>query len=263
MRLSDVLSKPLSEEYVEVENFLGFKRLPKGKQRKIDVGRIGLPFFCKRCNGIQTFCSSDWLYCIGVNDRRISIDAALKCSRCEESTAEVWYLIVSNGDILSLVPKVRILKRSEKLADTVAYAEPDNTFDELFEKAHKAYFEGLGAGAIIYLRKIFEQITVQSASASGIELQTPKGKRKPFQALLQEVDKQKSIIPKEFSANGYKLYKELSEVIHGNSDEETSLKKYNSLRRLVVGILDNIRNNDEMTAALRELGWMHNEVMHE
>lgn len=263
MRLSDVLSKPLSEEYVEVENFLGFKRLPKGAQRKIEAGKIGLPFYCKHCNAIQTFCSNDLLYCLGVNDKKISIDAALKCSRCDLSTVEVWYLVISDGDILSLVPKVRILKRSEKLAESVAYVENYNTYSELLEQAHKAYFEGLGAGAIIYLRKIFEQITVKSALASGIELKTSKGHRKAFQVLLQEVDKQKSIIPKEFSANGYMLYQELSKVLHGDFDEKTSLKKYAPLRRLVIGVLDNIKNNDEMMTAISKLGWKTNEVIHE
>lgn len=254
MRLSDVLSNPLTEEYLEVENFLGSKPLAKGYQRKINVGKIGLPFFCKRCNAITTFCSGELLYCIGVNDRKISIDAALKCSRCSDSTVEVWYLIVSEGDILSQAPKVRILKRCEKLSDTVTHDEAIDNFTELLEKAHKAYCEGLGAGSLLYLRLIFERITAKTAMASGIATKADK-KRKKFRDLLQEVDKKNAIIPKEFSANGYKLYSELSEVLHGNCDEDEGLRKYNALRRLVKGILDNVKNNREMMTAIVTLGW--------
>ena len=70
------------------------------------------------------------------------------------------------------------------------------------------------------------------------------------------------IIPKEFSETGYRLFSELSEVVHGNSDEETSLKKYSALKRLVIGILDNVKNNEtliknseEILQKIRELGW--------
>lgn len=61
---------------------------------------------------------------------------------------------------------------------------------------------------------------------------------------------------------GYTLFGELSDVVHGKSDEETSLKKYDALRRLVVGILDNVKNNEtliknskEILQKIHELGW--------
>lgn len=74
----------------------------------------------------------------------------------------------------------------------------------------------------------------------------------------------KSVI--SFQKNSQKrdigLFSELSEVVHGNSDEETSLKKYSALKRLVIGILDNVKNNEtliknseEILQKIRELGW--------
>ena len=108
---------------------------------------------------------------------------------------------------------------------------------------------------MIYLRKIFEMTTSQAAAATGIATKAPNGRRKPFKVLLEEVDKTCHIIPPEFSSNGYTLFAELSEVIHGDSDEFEALRKYKSCQRLVFGIVDNIRNNQEMAQAIASLGW--------
>jgi hypothetical protein len=108
---------------------------------------------------------------------------------------------------------------------------------------------------MIYLRKIFELITMQTAEAMGVSTQRENGKRKDFRSLLQEVDSQSRIIPVEFSENGYTLFSELSEVIHGDSDETGALAKYDPCRRLVLGIVSNIRNRDELARAIESLGW--------
>ena len=127
-------------------------------------------------------------------------------------------------------------------------------------KAQRAYRDELGAGAIVYLRKILERITEQVAEAAIITTRKQNGNRRPFNQLLEEVDSKCSIIPKEFSANGYKLFSELSEVVHGDSDERMGLEKYISLQRLVVGILENVRKNKEIMDAIGFLGWNDEEV---
>ena len=82
------------------------------------------------------------------------------------------------------------------------------------------------------------------------------GKHRPFKEILVKVDKECSIIPKEFSENGYKLFSELSEIVHSNGDDELlGLKRYDALQRLVIGVLDNVKNNNEMMAAIGNLGW--------
>ena len=126
-------------------------------------------------------------------------------------------------------------------------------------KADQAYYDQLGAGALVYLRKLYEMVTVDVAKDNSIQYQGKNGKKLNFRELLKRVDDKCSIIPQEFSANGYQLFSELSEIVHSSStDEEIGMKKYTSLRRLIVGILDNIddkRKREELTAATKELSW--------
>ena len=255
MRLSDVLSKPLSDRYDQVEGFLNNRKVGFSNQRKIQIGKVALNYFCKCCNDDRTFCSSEVLYCVGISNQIISIDCALKCPRCN-STVQTWFLVECEEEICSDNPKVRILKRSEKLSDMVLLSrEIYGDFSELLEKAQRAYRDGLGAGAIVYLRKVFEQVTEQTADVAGISKYTKKENRKTFRSLLDEVEAKQAIIPKEFSANGYRLFGELSDVVHGNYDELKGLEKYESLYRLVKGVVENVKNNKELIAAIGILGW--------
>lgn len=255
MRLSEVLSRPPTHEFQQVEGFLSTP-LKSGKQRKISVGAVWLTYHCENCHTDISFLSDDQLYCIGIHEHLVSIDCALKCPRCKQ-TLPVWFLVESHQPIHSVSPNVRILKRTEKFSDKVstssgAYEE----FSQLFDKADRAYYDERGAGAVIYLRKIYETVTIRTADAVGIEYQKYSGGNpKNFSNLLQMVDKQCHIIPAEFSSNGYQLFRELSSVVHGNSDEEECLKKYEPLRRLVIGILDNIKQKEELHQAVRALGW--------
>ena len=76
-------------------------------------------------------------------------------------------------------PEVRILKRSAKFSEQVQpnpYTYGD--FSELLDKAERAYREELGAGSVIYLRKVYEQIAVQAADAASINRLDPAGNRK-------------------------------------------------------------------------------------
>ena len=249
MRLSDVLSKQISDEFQQVEVFLGNQKLGFGKQKKINVGIVGLNFYCKECCDDRTFCSSKDLFCVGVNDHMVSIDCVLKCSRCG-STVQTWYLIESENLIYNIAPNVRILKRSEKLPDCVSPSKDRyGEYSELLEKAERAYRDELCAGAIVYLRKILENITTQTAKIANIDLKTPKGGRKAFKVLLKEVDEKCSIIPAEFSTEGYKLFGELSDVLHGSYDEKSGLKKYQALHRLVVGVIEKAKNHPELMSA--------------
>ena len=163
----------------------------------------------------------------------------------------------SSNEIHNSNPKVRLLNRTEKFISSVQNAK--NTygdFAELLGKAECAYRNELGAGAIIYLRKIYEKITKEAAQAAGIATLNTKNKRKTFKELLEEVDEQKHIIPAEFSNNGYQLFSELSEVAHGdNVCEEDALLKYAPFRRLVIGIIEKVKNDTELAEIKNKLGW--------
>lgn len=137
-------------------------------------------------------------------------------------------------------------------------ADLSGDFDELLERARFAYQARLGAGAMIYLRKIFEAITVQVADIAGIETKKPNGRPKSFAPLLKEVDAEHHIIPPAFSSDGYLLFSELSEMVHGHSSEEEALAKYRPCESLVRGIIHNVASDLEMRQAIDELGWTLN-----
>lgn len=263
MRLSDVLSKEPNLEFQQVDGFLK-KKLACGGQQRLDVGVVCRAFYCKNCGSDLTFSMGDRakIACIGVTNYLVSIDCVLKCPRCA-TTVPIWYLVESRNEVTDTTVWVRILKRTEKLPENVSISHGAyGKYTEYLDKADRAFSDGLGAGAIVYLREIMEGITYQVAQNENINLIGQKGKRRPFKQSLEEVDKKCHIIPKEFSEKGYRLFSELSEVVHGNSDEETSLKKYSALKRLVIGILDNVKNNEtliknseEILQKIRELGW--------
>ena len=69
------------------------------------------------------------------------------------------------------------------------------------------------------------------------------------------MDNKWNIIPKQFSENRYTLFEELSNVVHGEYDEEIALQKYTSLRRLINGVIDNVISNQEFATEIENLGW--------
>ena len=261
MRLSEVLSNPITAQFEQVDGFLNNTRLKTGKQKKIDIGAVFLTFYCKNCNANITFLSGEELHCIGINDHLVSIDCAVSCSRWGQ-TVPIWFLVESRNEIYSRVPEVRILKRTEKLSDKVLLGtERYGEYSLWLEKADRAYHDELGAGAIVYLRQILETATIQVAQREGIEILKGNGKRKPFKEILESVEAAVHIIPHEFSADGYRLFGELSGIVHGENDEALGIKKYDALRRLVVGVLDKVRDTQELTEAITALGWRAEETV--
>lgn len=220
------------------------------------IGKVALTYFCAKCDSDLSFVSNEDIFGIGVNNKQISVDCVLTCPRCGNQLP-VWFLVESANEIHNIYPEVRVLKRTEKFNPTVQNAKNIyGNFAELLGKAECAYRNELGAGAIIYLRKIYEKIINETAQAAGIATINSEGKRKSFKKLLEEVDEQKHIIPVEFSNNGYQLFSELSEVAHGdNVCEEDALLKYEPFRRLVIGIIEKVKNDTELAEIKNKLGW--------
>lgn len=255
MRLSDVLSRSPKSEFIQVEAFLVGKKGIVGQQIQLAVGEVMLNYYCLSCGDVRTFRSKGKLFCVFVNKKIISIDCVMTCG-CG-ANVQVWFLVECEKDICALSPKIRILKRSEKLSEDVRHqSERYGEFSPLLNDAEHAFREGLGAGAIVYLRKAFERITVQTANAIGLDYDKYEGGNpKNFRKLLEKVDEQSSIIPKEFSRNSYQLFRELSGVVHGEYNEDKGLEKFEALHRLVVGILENVLNSIELKSAIKSLGW--------
>lgn len=282
MRLSSILSDN-SSSFTMVESFIDKEKytdcadeetedvvaIASGDFIEIQIGKVNLPFFSTNCNDNVLFTSSQKMHCLVVNNQLISIDCVLKCSDCgsnekcrECSTLiQAWFLIEAD-DIFASTPTVHVLKHNFRLPEHIKLPiETEDTFSELLGKAEIAYKEKLGAGSIIYLRSAFEKITHQVGVDAGIEIYKPNGKSKPFDQVLRVVDAQCSIIPTKYSENGYELFCMLSEIAHGNSTEKAALEQYDPLRRLVIGVIDNvkkhkeeIRNSEEIKSALRAVG---------
>ena len=268
-----VLNKPIGS-YVATLPFIDIKKyfyseyetqddedmigLQNGDFVEIDAGRIALNFYCKKCEDSRTFMSPDRLHALIINENLISIDAFLQCPVCK-TEIQVWFLLEVK-DMFTEEPKVKILKRTEKLSKNVSELRENSfgIYTDLLEKAIRASREGFGAGAIIYLRKVFEQVTSEAAKASNISTtyinSNGKEKRKNFKDLLTEVDTKCAIVPIEFSNNRYKLFGKLSDVVHGEYDEEIALEKFSAFYRLVTGIIENIKSKEEFQSAQQALG---------
>lgn len=242
-------------ENQEDEEMIG---LQNGDFVEIDAGMIALNFYCKKCEDSRTFMSPDRLHALIINENLISIDAFLQCPVCK-AEIQVWFLLEVK-DMFTEEPKVKILKRTEKLSKNVSELRENSfgIYTDLLEKAMRASREGFGAGAIIYLRKVFEQVTSEAAKASNISTtyinSNGKEKRKNFKDLLTEVDTKCAIVPIEFSNNRYKLFGKLSDVVHGEYDEEIALEKFSAFYRLVTGIIENIKSKEEFQSAQQALG---------
>jgi hypothetical protein len=255
MRLPEVLAKAPDTSDYQVENFLGYKRVGWGQYKTIRAGQIIRNYACITCGDIRTYFSGEILSCLVTGDKSVSVDATLRCSACK-ATTDAWFLVGCDDDLFSQAPVVHLERFTESRRDASGRVGlGTERIDNLFERAQIAFDDRLGAGAMIYLRKIFEMTTSQTAEAIGIATKHPNGRRKAFRALLEEVDAESHIIPPEFSSNGYRLFSELSEVIHGDSDEAEALNKYRPCRRLVFGIVNNIRNSQELMQAIESLGW--------
>jgi len=255
MRLGDYLSKKTSANYVQVDKFLGKKAPSLGIPRKIDAGQIACNFYCKRCDNVRTFLSPSDIQMIQITESLISIDARLACSACKTNSIPAWFLVDIEGDLMSQVPKVRLVQKKVQYTNLV---RPNNEkygeYAELLEKAHRAFEERLGAGSIVYLRKIFEIITYKVADANSINIRNNNNNIFNFKEVLMRVCAgRKDFIPQEFSEDGYKLFRELSNVIHGDFDENEGIDKYPALLRLVQGILDNHVKSAEIADAKARL----------
>jgi hypothetical protein len=255
MRLSDVLTKAPEATPTQVEGFLDDHPLKWGKHKKIKVGRVFHNFNCRTCDDQRTFESGDELYCLGLGDQAVSIDATLRCTACE-SSVEAWFLVKSDGDIFGLAPEVRVERYTENLRDRAdRIGTTTGPFADLVKRAQVAYDAQLGAGAMVYLRQIFELITKQVADIAEIATSTSNGRRRPFREVLREVNDQRSIIPQRFSSNGYQLFSELSEVIHGDSDEAQALTKFKPCLQLVLGVVEEVYRDNVFAKAIDDLGW--------
>ena len=267
MRLSSRLSDK-SENNGVIESFIDWDKytttpeeetediclITAGDFIEIQIGKIILPFYSTACKDSVSFVSPKKLHCLIINETMISIDCQLQCMDYDKDNpvckdcnhcVQAWFLVGAD-DIFAAAPTVHVVKQNFKLPENIKLpVETEDKFTEWLAKAEIAHKERLGAGAIIYLRSILEQITIEVGDSAGVEIRKRNGSMKPFDQVIAAVDKECSIVPVIYSDNGYELFRRLSNIAHGNSDEETALREYEPLRRLVVGIMDNVKKKEE------------------
>lgn len=256
MRLSSVLSDAKVLRLSQVEPFMGKSSASWGSHRRIDVGTVTRQYYCTACESIRPFNSKKHLNCLVAGPDLVSIDVVLKCVDCM-STVENWFLLKCADDLFGQAPSVSLVYCNEHLGSSARTLDPNSgEMQDLLDRADLGRRVGLAAGSIVYLRKHFEITTHTAATGANVPLKNKKGGRRTFAEILREVDKEIKIIPDEFSQDGYRLFSELSEVIHGQADETAALSKFDALRRLVLGVYENVRNRAEFTQAARQLGWL-------
>lgn len=283
MRLSSRLSDK-NKNHGEVEFFIDSDKytsleedatdeivyISAGDFIELQIGKINLPFYSTICQDSNSFISPQKLHCLIISDKMISIDCQLKCtdfdiknSKCRQCNPyiQAWFLIEAD-DIFANTPNINLVKQNFKLPENIKLPiEIEDKYSEWLAKAEIAHKERLGAGAIIYLRSAFEKITQEVGLNAGVTIKNKKDEFLNFREVLQRVDSECSIIPPIYAENGYDLFSKLSEIAHGDSDEAIALKEYESLRRLVIGIIENVRrkneeikNNVEIKKALIDAG---------
>ena len=266
MYIEDILSETPSADFVQVRKIFSNKdggeiETPsRGARRNLGKMNVISYYYCKECCGNVRFTSKGELNCVFISDRLISIDCVMVC-RCS-SAIPVWYLVESLGDITGQAPEIRVLERKEKFNEKVWFVRSDD-YNELLDKSERAFRDGLGAGSLVYLRIILERMVrriakIEKVDETYIEDNGNKA-NKPFTRLLIDVDSKCKIVPLDYSGNNrQKLYGLLSGGAHGNINEKSSLEKFVPLKKLVVGILDNIKKKNEYQSAITELGWKIN-----
>ena len=258
MRLGDVLSSKQNNIYKQVDSFLGVKNFAVGAKRNVDIGQINLSLFCQGCGDVRPFISKDKekFTAIKINDNTISINCVLTSSCSCKKNIVAWFLIESENDMFLPAPFVRILKHRLHLPDDVSLCESEfGNLTPLFDKAEKIYLDGNGAGAIVYLRMAFEKIVYDISNSENLTKYNDAARTKRnFANTFDAVEKAKNILPSTDANNGRQMYNELSAVIHGECDEETGIQKYEPLKTLIIGIINNMKTKEVFRNALNSLG---------
>lgn len=109
-------------------------------------------------------------------------------------------------------------------------------------KAEQAFYADLGAGAVVYLRKAYEVLIYEILN--DMEITRPS----QFRQALEAVDKAANIIPIELKDRAYGLFGEMSDAVHGETEDLFGFSKYEPLRDVFKMILNNIMTKREQEA---------------
>lgn len=239
---------------------------------------IEISAYCPKCKKIQLFQSRySTSGFSGVNNSPPDpVEEIIEChfhcvkAKCQEDKRIwVWY----HRDIIDgKIRKVTLCKCGEwpsmspRIEKAVLDVFPDDA--ELLKKAVSCLREGYGVGAFAYLRQVLEPHINQlleeieySANAQGDSNVLEKlGELRRESQMSNKIAIAKEALPQFLQVNGINplglLYKNLSEGIHGGTDEEC-LKYANSIYTALCFILKTIastrKDRQEYVAALKTI----------
>jgi len=224
-RVKEILRGPLYKEHElnhdELRNFLFLSK------------HYPLDLYCNECNKMSIF------QCEFRNDeiwKMIKEEYFIlqyKCSRncltkltyyfkvIEEPLTDGPYILIKSGQYPSLadLENHNINKYSKILKDDLA----------IFKKGIGLNSHGIGAGAFIYLRIIFEHLIFATANENKIEFS-------PGTKIKDMIDKLKDFLPKFMYENKF-IYSLLSSGLH-DINEEYCINNFNLLKEVILLILD-------------------------
>lgn len=125
-------------------------------------------------------------------------------------------------------------QESSRLQNISKYISDFPSEHNCLVKAERAYYSGLGSGAIIYLRKAYEVMLYSVLDDNNVPHPNQ------FRQALEMVDKAANIVPAELKDRAYGLFGEMSDIIHGEMEDSVGLDKYELLRDVFKMLLDNI-----------------------
>ena len=176
--------------------------------------------YCVSCNRNSIFHPADRFGYTGPSNVYSAsnnlLERVFECSRISEHQL-VFYFLIHNGTITKIGQHPSLadlsaveIRKYHKVLDHSTYAE--------FSKAVGLASHGIGIGAFVYLRRIFERLveeahTVEESSNNWNEEQYQNGR------MVERISLLKNTLPK-FLVDNTKLYSILSKGIHELSEEE-------------------------------------------
>ena len=127
-------------------------------------------------------------------------------------------------------------------------------YKDMFIKEHKflvlaerAYYSQLGAGSVIYIRKAYESLLYDILDKNSIP------RPRTFSELLKTADGKANIVPTILKDKAYGLFGELSDIVHGDCDDDIGMTKYKDLRDVFCVILDNLLEQSRLESIAKNL----------
>jgi len=188
--------------------------------------------------GFEEYNPKDWFASLHGNEL---IKKDFTCSRNDDHKISFLF-VYKNGSLIKVgqYPAVATLAEYEiksfrKILGGASYGD--------FNRAIGLNSHGIGAGAIVYLRRVFENFVIKRAVEEARK--TPSWDQEQYERsrMREKIDLLKSHLP-EFITQNKELYSVLSVGIHELSEEEC-LKIFPVLRSCIVYILTEIKNKHE------------------